>query len=145
MVIAGGFVVEFFDPRDAAADFVGFGVENIFNDGNAGTLGEFLNGFYEGNIFVVHDEGDGRATLLAAETMVELLGGADVKGGGLFVVEGAVAFVLASSSFEREIGTDQVHDVSGIEDLFNGFFRNAAHGETVPRVSDEGNENFALS
>ena len=145
MVIAGGFVVEFFDPRDAAADFVGFGVEYVLDYGNAGALCEFLNGFDEGDVFVVHHEAHCVAALFTSEAVIELLGGADIEGGGLFVVKRAVAFVIASGPFEWEIGTDQVHDVSGIEDLFNGFFRNAAHGETVPRVSDEGNENFALS
>lgn len=131
MVITGGLVIEFFDAGDFTAAFVSLGVIGFLDDGDAGPLGESLDGIDEGEVLIVHEEAQGIPALATAEAFIVLLGGIDVKGGGLFVMEGTVTLKGGAGAFQREVGSDEIDDVGGIQDLFHCFFWNAAHGGSL--------------
>ncbi len=76
---AGGFIVEFFEAGNFATFFVCFGVERFFDNGDSGAVGEFFDGVGEGEVFVIHEEGDGVARFSASEAFVVLLGRVDVE------------------------------------------------------------------
>src|SRR5690606_5282826 len=65
--------------------------------GDAGLGGEALDGLGEGEVVDLHHERDGVAALLAAEAVEEALGGADLEGGRLLVVEGAQPLEVAAA------------------------------------------------
>ena len=51
----------------------------------------------------------------AAETVIELLVGADREGRRFFVVERAAGLVIFAALFERHVLVDHVHDVDARE------------------------------
>src|SRR5690606_14978910 len=59
--------------------------------------GEALDGLGEGEVVDLHHERDGVAALLAAEAVEEALGGADLEGRRLLVVEGAQPLEVAAA------------------------------------------------
>lgn len=131
---AGGFVVEFLEAGDFAAFFIGLGIVGFLDDGDTGAVGELLDGVDEGKVFILHEEGEGVTTFSAAEAFVVLPGGVDVEGGGFFSVEGAVNFEAGARTFDGEVGRNEIDNIRRGEDLFDRFWRNAAHGVIVNRM-----------
>ena len=123
-----GVVVELDETGAVSADFIFFGVVGFFDDGNTSFIGEFFDSIDEGEVFVFHDKADGATRFAAAEAVEPLALWANGKGRGAFVVEGAKCLELAPGSFYRNIGADQLHNISGSCDSFYGFFRYFAHG-----------------
>ncbi len=86
------------DQPDAFAALVGGVVAALLvAQGDARLGGEALDRLREGEVVDLHHEGDRVAALLAAEAVEQALGGADLEGGGLLVVEGAEALEIAAA------------------------------------------------
>ena len=76
-----------------------------------------------------HEEADGGAVGSAAETVIELLVGADGEGGGLLVVEGATGLVILAGLAQRYAPVDQLDDIATRDEFINKFVRDSAsHG-----------------
>lgn len=125
----GGFFVELDEAGAEATRFVGLGVVGFFLDGDVGALSQFSHRVGKGEVLVLHDEADGVTTFAAPEAFEVLAGRIDIKGRGLFVVKGAEGLESGASTFDREVGGNEVHDVGRGEHLFDCFLRNAWHWE----------------
>ena len=79
-----------------------------FLDFDAVFLGQEAQGVGVAELFVLHDEVDGIATLAAGEALAEALGGRDVERGRLVVVEGAEAHVVDAALAQ---GYEVRHDI----------------------------------
>ena len=60
------------------------------------------------------------------EAMVKLLGLANGKRGGFFVVERTTGYVVGARLFERYVTLDHVHDIETIKQILNEAFWNHA-------------------
>ena len=76
-----------------------------------GTLGEFFDGFPETQMFKLHQEADGAAVGATAKTVVKLLGLADGKRRGFFVMKWATGLKIPASLGQRHPCIDQFDDV----------------------------------
>jgi hypothetical protein len=74
---------------------------------------------------VFHQEADGAAVRAAAEAVIELLGGADREGGGLFAVEGAAGDIVRAGLFQGQVALDDVDDVDAREEFLDEFWNHA--------------------
>ena len=62
----------------------------------------------------------------AAEAVIELLGGADGKGGRFLAVEGAAGDVIGARLFQGQVALDDVDDVDARKEfLYEGFWDHA--------------------
>ena len=85
--------------------------------------------FREINAFVRLDESEDVAAFVAAEAMEDLEVGIDVEAWGFFFVKRAKGDEVGASAFEGEVGPDDIHDVAGGTDLFEGGRRKQARHE----------------
>ena len=90
---------------------------------------EFLDGFREWQLIVLHEETERGAVRAAAEAVIELLVRAHPERGGLFVVERAAGLELAPGLFQRHAAADEFDDVGTGDKLVDEGLGNAAgHG-----------------
>src|SRR3990167_935221 len=87
---------------------------------------QFFNRFNITESGVFHDEADRRAMCAATKAMVELLGLADGKGGGFFVVKRTAGDKICPGFFQRDIALNHVHDVEAVKQILNKTFWNQA-------------------
>ena len=100
---ASGFVIEFFEAGDFAALAVGLRIADFLGDGNACAVGEFADGVDKGEIFILHEEGEGIPAFATAEAFVVLPTGVDVERGSFFSMEWAVDLEAAACSLQRKV------------------------------------------
>ena len=75
---------------------------------------------HEGEVFVFHNEVDGRAPFAASEAFVNALGGRNVEGGSLFVVERTESKEVGTPSLEGNKLTDNLCNFSDVEYSLDG-------------------------
>jgi hypothetical protein len=76
-------------------------------------------GLGKGNLVVLHPERKDISPLTAAETMEDLFGGADGKGGGFLRMKGAKTEIILACFLEMNVFSDDLHDICH---PFNFFF-----------------------
>ena len=132
--LAGGFVGEAVLPalRDLLVDlqqlvlemarllFAGVVVEF---ERNFRALGQPAHGVHEADVLVFLDEGEHVAALVAAEAVENLLVRIDVEARRLFLVKRAERGEVRAGLFQRQIRADDIHDVAGGADAFEGCGR----------------------
>ncbi len=102
---------------------------------HAGGLGQLFHGLGEIQVVVVHDEAEGVAAGAAAETVIELLVGADGEGGGLFLVERAAGGVVLAGLFHLDARSHHVDDVGAVQKVVNEALGNQpGHGSLIIRL-----------
>jgi len=74
----------------------------------------------------------------ATEAMVELLGLADRKRRGFFVVKGAAGHKIGTCLFKRHVPLDHIHDVEAVEQILNEAFWN--HVNSAPAHNSQTGE-----
>ena len=88
---------------------------------------------------VFHDEADRRAMCATTEAMIELLGLADRKRGGFFVVEWTAGDKIRAGLLERHVALDHIHDIETIEQVLNETFWNQVSTLFIPPVCGQWN------
>ena len=78
------------------------------------------DGIQEADVLVVPDEGEHIAALVAAKAVKNLLLGIDVEAGRLLFVKWAEGGEVGPVFFQRQAGTDHLHDVACRADAFQG-------------------------
>ena len=126
-------VVEFLDSRDLSPFPVGLRVVGLLDNGNPCAVGQFFDCIDERKVLILHDEGEGIATRVAAKAFVKLSGRVDIERWSLFSMEGAVDFKSRSRPFEGKVRAYKIDNIRRGEDLFDRFWRNAAHLRIVNR------------
>ena len=111
-VLGGGFVdVDQLAPNAGLAGLFGGG-ELAFRERDAGFGGDDADGFGEGDVLELHDEGEDVAFFMAAEAVEVAVGGVDGEGAGLLFVEGAEAgVVLGAGLSQADVVADDLDDV----------------------------------
>ena len=72
MIKTSGLVVEFLDAGNFSSFAVGLGIVGFFGDGDTGAISQFFDGIDEGEVLILHQEGEGIAALAAAIAFVSL-------------------------------------------------------------------------
>jgi len=72
---------------------------------------------------ILHQEADGGAVRAAPKAMVELLGGADRKTGGFFVMEGTQTHVVCAALFELDVLAHHVDNINAGQQILNKTLR----------------------
>ena len=93
----------------------------LFDNFDVVLLGEVPQGVRVGHVFMLHDEAYGRATLVAAEAVVNTFGWNDVERRSFFIVERTASPPFGPSLPERHEVAYHLFDLGGIEDLLYGF------------------------
>ena len=75
-------------------------------------LGQVLHGFNKAHASVFHQETDGIAVFSAAETVIELFGGAHTERGRLFTMKGTQPHEIGTALLQRDIAAHHVDDVN---------------------------------
>ncbi len=88
-------------------------------DLHAGGFRQFLDSLGEVQVVVVHDEAEGIAARAAAETVVELLVGADAERRGFFFVKRAAGGVVLASLLHLHARADNIDDVGAVQKVVN--------------------------
>src|SRR6185437_6261117 len=83
----------------------------VAGDADAQALGHLLDGFGEADLLEGDQELEDIAMGVAAEAVIEALGGMDVEGGGFFAVEGAEADEAIAAGAEGDELSDDLADV----------------------------------
>ena len=87
---------------------------------NFRAFGQPAHGVHEADVFVFLDEGEDVAALVAAEAVENLLVRIDVEAGRFFLVKRAKRGEVGAGAFQRQIRADDIHDVAGGADVFEG-------------------------
>ena len=98
---------------------------------HADLASQVIHGFHEAHARMLHQKADGIAVLAAAEAVVELLGGADAEGRGLFAVEGAQPHEVGAAFFELHVATHHIDDIDAGQQLLDEGLGNG-HGRYCP-------------
>ena len=131
-VEGGGFGVD--GQQDIA--FFG-GVVGLDGERHAGALGQEAHGVHEAEAILRHQEFEHVAMRAAAETVVGLAGGVDLKGGGFLLVERAAGLEGAAHAPERHAGVDEPDNVrAGADFLQHAVCHSLAHTEVISIVAD---------
>ena len=96
---------------------------------NSRAVSQSAHCFREINAFVRLDESEDVAAFVAAEAMEDLEVGIDVEAWGFFFVKRAKGDEVGAGAFEGQVGPDDIHDVTGGTDLFEGGRRKQARHE----------------
>ena len=83
-------------------------------------FGQPPHGFGEGDVFVFLDEREHVAALVTAEAMKDLSMRIDVEARRFLFVKRAEGDEVCAGAFEREIRANDIDDVAGGADLFEG-------------------------
>ena len=105
----------------------------FLDQGDPGPLGQSADRGGEVDPLVFHDKFEDAPAGPAAEAVVGLLLGADVKGRGLLAVEGAGGAPTGPGALEGEVAADDFNDVAGGGDPFDAFLGNAWHAAECRR------------
>ena len=108
----------------------------LFADFDVVFFGQVEECFGVGEVLVLFEEGDDVAGFAAAEAFEYALGGGDVEGGSLLVVEGAAADVVGAALFEGHEVADDVLDAGGIHDALYGLLVYHFGGAKIRLFSD---------
>ena len=80
---------------------------------------QLLDGLDEPQSGVLHEKANGCPMRTATEAMVELLGRADGKRGGLFVMKRAAGSIVGPRFTQRNIPIDKINDLDSMEQLLD--------------------------
>ncbi len=113
------------EHHHALAVVVAFGLllgEGAFGHLDAVLFGDVLQRLDIAHPLVLHHEGDGVASLAAAEAFVKSFRGRDDERGSFFVMERATGLVIDSLFAQRDKIAHHLHDIrGGIYSVYGGF------------------------
>src|SRR5437870_8883613 len=104
---------------------------------NFGAIGEPLDGFDKIEAFIFLDEREDVAAFVATEAMKNLPMRIDVEAGSFLFVKRAEGDKVRAGALQRDIGTDDIDDITGSANLFErGGRKQAGHatGHTSQRA-----------
>ena len=79
---------------------------------------------------MLHDKTDGSAMSATTKAMIELLGLANCKRRGFFVVERTAGNIIGACLFQWDVSFNHIHDVEAVEQILNETFWN--HVNSAP-------------
>jgi hypothetical protein len=99
-----------------------------------------FNGFRKRQPFLLHDKRENVAPFTTPKAIKNLFVGTDGKRGGFFGVKGAKAEVVFSALFQKHLTGDNIHDIGGISNFGDFFFRDeTGQKEHPPLLWNMGN------
>ena len=107
-------------------------------DGYFCTVGKAADRINEADVFVFFDKCEHITALVAAEAMKNLAVRIDVETWRLFLVKRAKREEVSAGSFKREIGANDIHDVTGGANAFERCRRKTSHTPGLTSRRDYG-------
>jgi hypothetical protein len=104
----------------------------LLRQGQAGILGEQGHSFGKGEPFIFHEETNGIAMGVAAETIIDLLVGADRKRRRLFLMKGAAGPVVLPLFLQGHPGIDEAHQIAALQDQVEKCRGKLDHASATP-------------
>ena len=107
---------------------------------NLCAFGEPSHGIHEADVLVFLDECEHVAAFVTAEAMEDLFVWLDVEAGRLLFVKGAERSEVSTSTLQRQIATNDIHDVVGGANLFESVIgKQTSHAHMQPERGVQGN------